>query len=79
MMVGLKGGLSIGGALVASVLGYYGYLAGADQPETALYGIKMLVSIFPSIPFILSVVVLFFYEIDKDMESMIESDLKTKR
>tara|TARA_B100001113_G_scaffold54481_1_gene40321 strand:- start:6 stop:1430 length:1425 start_codon:yes stop_codon:yes gene_type:complete len=79
MMVGLKGGLSIGGALVASILGYYGYLAGADQPEAALYGIKMLVSIFPSIPFILSVVVLFFYEIDKDMESMIESDLKTKR
>ena len=79
MMVGLKGGLSIGGALVASVLGYYGYQAGIDQPETALYGIKMLVSIFPSIPFILSVVVLFFYEIDKNMESTIENDLKNKR
>ena len=79
MMVGLKGGLSIGGALVASILGYYGYEAGVDQLVNTLFGIKMLISTFPSIPFLICVIILFFYEIDKDMENKIEMDLKNKR
>ena len=79
MMVGLKGGLSIGGALVASILGYYGYEAGVEQISNTLYGIKMLISIFPSVPFIFCVLLLFLYEIDKNMESQIEIDLKNKR
>ena len=81
MMVGLKLGLAIGGALVANILGSYGYLPGTEngQTELAIHGIKMLVSIFPSIPFLIGVVLLFFYEINKDMESQIESDLKQRR
>ena len=79
MMVGLKGGLSIGGALVASILGYYGYEAGMDQGMNTLFGIKMLISIFPSIPFFVSIFILFFYQIDKRMESKIELDLKSSR
>ena len=79
IMVGLKGGLSIGGALVASILGYYGYEAGVDQLVNTLFGIKMLISTFPSIPFLICVIILFFYEIDKDMENKIEMDLKNKR
>jgi hypothetical protein len=35
-------------------------------------GAKMLVSVFCSIPFLLSVVLLFFYEIDKQKEVQIE-------
>ena len=42
MMVGLKGGLSIGGALVASILGYYGYEAGMDQGMNTLSVSKCL-------------------------------------
>ncbi|RPG63199.1 MAG: MFS transporter [Flavobacteriaceae bacterium TMED206] len=79
MMVGLKGGLSIGGALVASILGNYGYEPGAEQSINTLSGIKMLVSVFPSVPFLFCVLLLFFYEIDKKMESKIEIDLKSKR
>jgi len=39
----------------------------------------MLVSIYPSIPFLLSVGLLFFYVIDKKMEVKIEADLNTRR
>jgi Na+/melibiose symporter-like transporter len=54
MMVGLKAGLSIGSALVAWILGLYGYIekesaiAGQAivQPETVAQGAKMLVSVF---------------------------------
>lgn len=80
MMVGLKGGLSIGSALVAWVLGLYGYIPkGETQVESAIHGTKMLVSIYPAIPFLLGCGLLFFYEINKKMEVQIESDLKERR
>jgi glycoside/pentoside/hexuronide:cation symporter, GPH family len=87
MLVGLKAGLSIGGALVAWILGLYGYIpiesavAGQEiiQPQTVATGAKMLVSIYPSIPFLLSVGLLLFYVIDKKMEVKIEADLMARR
>ena len=81
MMVGLKLGLTIGSALVAKILGSYGYIPGAEngQTEVAIQGTKMLVSMFPAIPFLIGVVLLFFYEINKEMESQIEIDLKQRR
>ncbi len=87
MMVGLKSGLAIGGALVAWILGLYGYLPietslqGQQivQPETVAQGTKMLVSIFPSIPFLMAVGLLFFYDINKNKEIQIEQDLYKQR
>ena len=81
MMVGLKLGLSIGGALVASILGSYGYVpnSAGEQTESAILGTKMLVSVFPSIPFLLAAGLLFFYIIDKNLEDKIEQDLLNRR
>jgi GPH family glycoside/pentoside/hexuronide:cation symporter len=87
MMVGLKGGLSIGSALVTWILGLYGYITKEAavvgellvQPESAVQGTKMLVSIFPAIPFLISIVLLFYYEINKAMEVQIEKELKERR
>ncbi len=81
MMVGLKLGLSIGGALVAQILGNYGYEPNIamEQTESAILGTKMLVSIYPSIPFLLATGLLFFYVIDKNLEDQIEKDLSKRR
>ncbi len=87
MMVGLKSGLSIGGALVTWILGLYGYInkdavaigQKINQPETVAQGAKMLISIYASIPFLIAVVLLIFYEINKSMEVKIENDLKERR
>lgn len=80
MMVGLKAGLSIGGALTTSLLGYFNYTPNSlEQTDTAINGIKLLVSIFPAIPFLIGVGLLFFYEINKKMEDQIESELKGRR
>ena len=81
MMVGLKLGLTIGSALVANILGSYGYDPSAidGQTELAITGTKLLVSIFPAIPFLVGVALLFFYAIDKNMESQIEIELKQRR
>ncbi len=87
MMVGLKAGLSIGGALVAWILGLYGYVNKDDvavgqeilQPETVSQGAKMLVSVYASIPFLIAVVLLLFYEINKKKEVQIEQELSKRR
>lgn len=80
MMVGLKGGLSIGSALLASILSSYGYDASLpEQTASAITGTKMLVSVFPAIPFLIAVGLLFFYEINKKVEVQIEAELKERR
>lgn len=87
MMVGLKAGLAIGGAIVTFILGLYGYVskdavaAGQElvQPESVAQGAKMLISIYPSIPFLIGVGLLFFYQINKSKEAQIQKDLIQRR
>jgi len=87
MMLGLKAGLSIGGALVSWILGLYGYIAKESavtgqeiiQPDSVSEGSRLLVSIYPSIPFLIGVGLLYFYVIDKKMEVKIEAELKSRR
>ncbi|SHI59625.1 MFS transporter [Pseudozobellia thermophila] len=80
MMVGLKAGLSIGGAITTWVLGIFEYMPNTEvQAESAIMGIRLLVSVFPAIPFVVGAGLLFFYEIDKKMEVQIESDLSKRR
>jgi Na+/melibiose symporter-like transporter len=81
MMVGLKGGLSIGSSLLTMILGVFNYQANSEVGQSAetINGIKLLVSVFPAIPFLLACGLLFFYEINKTMELRIESELKERR
>lgn len=80
MLVGLKAGLSIGGSLLAGILGYYHYDAAlqVQSPET-IEGIKASISIYASIPFFIAVACLFLYSINKQTENQIEADLNERR
>ena len=81
MMVGLKLGLTIGSSLITIILDFYGYLANSEMGQTleAINGIKLLVSIYPAIPFLIGAGLLFFYEINKEMETQIELELMQRR
>lgn len=80
MLCGLKIGLSIGGALVAGILAHHGYQAGAEQqPQAVVDGIRLTVSVYCSLPFLLAVTLLLLYEIDRKMEARIEHDLHARR
>jgi glycoside/pentoside/hexuronide:cation symporter, GPH family len=80
MIFGLKVGLSVGGALVGGLLAHYGYDANlpSQAPET-VQGVKLMVSVFPSLFFIAGACLLFFYEINKEKESQIERELAERR
>jgi Na+/melibiose symporter-like transporter len=80
VLCGLKIGLAVGGALVAEILAVYGYDPDlAAQSPGAVHGIQLAVSIYCSIPFLLCVGLLFFYEINKGTEVRIEQDLAARR
>lgn len=80
VIFGLKAGLSIGGAIAGYILSAYGYDANlAQQPESAVLGIKLSISVYTSLVFFAGTALLFFYEIDKDKELQIQSELEERR
>jgi GPH family glycoside/pentoside/hexuronide:cation symporter len=80
MIFGLKAGLSIGSALVAALLSGYGYDgAQATQPQTVADGIRLSISVYASLPFLATVGLLYFYQINKAAEHRIEQELLTRR
>jgi len=80
MIFGLKLGLSIGGALVAGILANVGYDASlASQSAETINGIKLSVSLYAALPFLLGVGIVCLYEINKHKESQIEQELSARR
>jgi len=80
MIFGLKFGLSVGGSLGATILALYGYDPElATQAPAAINGIKLAVSVYASVPFLVGIAALFLYEIGKDLELRIETDLGERR
>lgn len=80
MILGLKFGLAVGGALVAKLLDIYGYVRGAEEQTPQLVeGVKLAISVYAAIPFVISCILLFWYEINKATESCIENELSARR
>ncbi|AUP77895.1 MFS transporter [Flavivirga eckloniae] len=80
MMVGLKLGLTFGTSFVTGILSLYNYDSTlTTQAASTINGIKLSISIYAAIPFLIGLVSLYFYEINKTMELQIESELKERR
>jgi len=80
MIFGLKAGLSIGGALVAGILASCGYNEQlAVQSAETVNGIKLSMSVYPTLTFFVSVACLFFYKINKKTEITIQEELAARR
>jgi Na+/melibiose symporter-like transporter len=79
IVVGLKVGLAIGGALSGWLLNAYGYVANAVQTPSAVQGIRLSVSIFPVLALLLCVIALFIYSIGKKAEYQMQDELAERR
>jgi GPH family glycoside/pentoside/hexuronide:cation symporter len=75
----LKAGLGLGGAICGWLLAAYGYAPNAVQSESALLGIRMTASIYPAITFLIGVVALTFYGINKKLNLEIQDELAERR
>lgn len=75
----LKAGLSLGGALAGWLLSAYGYQPNVDQTAEALRGIRMTVSVYPALLFVVVIGCLLFYEIGKKLNLQIQDELAERR
>jgi GPH family glycoside/pentoside/hexuronide:cation symporter len=75
----LKLGLTLGGAIVGWILGYYGFVANQAQSMETINGIKMLMSFYPAIFGIIGGALMIFYPLNNRMMIQIEEDLTTRR
>jgi len=75
----LKAGLGFGGAICGWLLAAYGYIPNVVQSDGALLGIRMTASIFPAITFLIGVLALMFYGINKKLNLQIQDELAERR
>jgi Na+/melibiose symporter-like transporter len=79
IVVGLKVGLAVGGALAGWLLKGYGYVANVPQTPEAVQGIRLTVSVFPAIALAFCVIALFIYGIGKKTETEMQDELAARR
>jgi glycoside/pentoside/hexuronide:cation symporter, GPH family len=75
----LKAGLGFGGAICGWLLAAYGYIPNVVQSEGALLGIRMTGSIFPAATFLIGVIALSYYGINKKLNIQIQDELAERR
>lgn len=77
--LGNKVGMAIGTALLAALLGKYGYVANAVQNDAVILIIKHAFSTVPGILWIVTAVVLYFYRLNKRRYNEIVAELEMRR
>lgn len=75
----LKLGLTLGGALVGWLLGYYGFVANQPQSAETIGGIISLMSFAPAIFGGVGVLLMLFYPLTNPMMETIERELTARR
>lgn len=81
IVLALKAGLGVGGALLGFMLSGFGYVSGVGvaQTDTAILGIRLSSSFIPAVTFIIGVVALYFYPITKSFNEKMQAELAEKR
>jgi GPH family glycoside/pentoside/hexuronide:cation symporter len=74
-----KAGWGIGGALAGWLLYVFQFVPNAVQTETAITGIKLMVSVFPGMLYMSCAIFLYFYNIDSATASRMQAELELRR
>jgi GPH family glycoside/pentoside/hexuronide:cation symporter len=74
-----KAGWGIGAAMAAWLLTLFNYVPDAVQTQTALTGIKLLVSVFPGVLYVSCALFMLGYHIDSRTTDQMKKDLETSR
>ena len=74
-----KAGWGIGGALAGWMLALFHFEANMEQTETAITGIKLMISVFPGVLYMSCAILLYFYNIDQKTCLIMQKDLEERR
>lgn len=74
-----KAGWGVGGALAGWLLAVFQFTPNVEQSETAITGIKLMISVFPGILYMSCAILLYFYTIDHETCERMKQDLDARR
>ena len=74
-----KAGWGIGGALAGWMLAIFKFTPNVEQTETAITGIKLMISVFPGVLYMSCAILLFFYSIDHKTCVVMQEELEARR
>ncbi|MRT93977.1 MFS transporter [Ancylomarina sp. 16SWW S1-10-2] len=74
-----KAGWGIGGALAGWMLAIFNFTPNVEQTETAITGIKLMISVIPGILYMSCAILLYFYTIDHETCVVMKTDLDKRR
>lgn len=74
-----KAGWGIGGALAGWLLAIFNFTPNAEQTETAITGIKLMISVFPGVLYMSCAILLYFYSIDHKTCLIIQKELEARK
>jgi GPH family glycoside/pentoside/hexuronide:cation symporter len=74
-----KAGWGIGGALAGWLLALFHFEPNVVQTDTAITGIKLMISVFPGILYMSCSILLYFYAIDHQTVLKMQEDLDSRR
>lgn len=75
----MKFGTGIAGALIGWLLYAFGYIPNVAQTDSALHGIRLLISVFPAIAACILMIVFHFYMLDEEYLKKIQTELNQRR
>lgn len=71
--------MDLGGALTGWLLGYFGFKANVAQSDSAISGIKMMLSFLPAVGTVLSVIFISLYPLSEKKVKEITEKLEERR
>ncbi|PXX98053.1 MFS transporter [Marinifilum breve] len=74
-----KAGWGVGGALAGWLLAVFQFTPNVEQTETAITGIKLMISVFPGILYMSCAILLYYYTIDHETCERMKRDLDARR
>jgi len=74
-----KAGWGIGGALAGWLLAIFKFVPNAAQSESAITGIKLMISVFPGILYMSCAILLYFYTIDHKTCMIMQKELEERK
>ena len=81
VVLALKVGLGLGGAIAGIIISMFGYVSGnvSVQNESAMEGIRIVSSLVPALLFAVGVLALHFYPITKEYNENMQAELAARR
>ena len=74
-----KMGLAVGAGLAGFILALFGFVANQPQTDTALLGIRLMITVFPAVLSLLAAAAILFYRLDRALVRRIETELEQRR